>query len=120
MSSSENDLLNRNQDKVLNLTNAANQSLINEAATEDIQVNIKPDTSVSLGKFKPHSFLVGTYLAHPTTIRAMKKSIFAVGDEIFEDLARPYTCQSCYSHLDLQFWHFCPYCEAQFEQNVDK
>lgn len=80
---------------------------------EEFKVNIRPDKSVSPGMFKPDPFIQGAYKAHPITIKALKKDIFMGGDE-FCDLEDLYKCLSCSKEIDLQFWHFCPYCEASF------
>lgn len=85
----------------------------NTGAREDFSVSIRPDKKISLGNFKPDPLIPGGYLAHPTTIRAMKKDIFVAGENVNE-LMEPYTCESCKMDLDRQFWHFCPYCESSF------
>lgn len=82
---------------------------------ETAQVAIRPDKKISLGMFKPHPFLQETYLAHPTTIRAMKKNLFMAGND-FEELEDLCTCTSCRQNIDRQFWHFCPYCETQLPE----
>ncbi len=81
----------------------------------EIQVNIRPDKSISLGKFLPDPVAPGHYKAHPQTIRAMRKDIFVGGAEVFEDLEVSYQCWSCHSELDLQFWIHCPFCEAEIK-----
>lgn len=81
---------------------------------EAYQIQIRPDKTVSPGKFLNDPILPGGYKAHPTTIRAMRKDIFVGTTEVFEDLAFIINCESCKTEIDVQFWHFCPYCEAQF------
>lgn len=104
-------------EKLMRATNAAGQQHFNDQH-EEIKVNINPDTSVSPGNFKPDLLHPGHYKAHPTTIRAMRKDIFVGGSDEFLDLEKTYICNSCHSQLDLQFWHFCPYCEAEFPSDL--
>lgn len=79
----------------------------------NFKVHIKPDSSIGRGKFKPHPAFPGKYLAHPVTMRALKKDILLAGEDFteFEDFQR---CESCGEVMDRQFWHFCPYCESSW------
>ena len=94
--------------------NAVNKPHFQTQNIQETEVQIRADKSVSLGKFLPDPAMVGHYRAHPITIRAMKKNIFAAGNDLFFELEKPYQCK-CGQNLDMQFWHFCPYCEAEFE-----
>ena len=85
---------------------------------EEVKVQINPDENISPGMFKPDFLRPGHYKAHPTTIRAMRKEIFSAGSDEFLDLEKSYICISCNKTLDLQFWTFCPYCEAQFPKDL--
>jgi len=85
---------------------------------EEIKVQISPDKSINPGKFKPDFLKPGHYKAHPTTIKAMRKNLFSAGSDEFLDLEKTYICESCKTTLDLQFWTFCPYCEAHFPQDI--
>ncbi len=87
--------------------------------TEDIQVNIRPDKTIAQGLFKEDPLLMGGFKAHPITIRAVRKDIF-FADMDFIDLEIKYQCQSCRNELDLQFWHFCPFCEASFPKEYTR
>lgn len=100
-------------DKLKSYKNSIDQPLFATNLQENYNVNIKPDTSVAQGLFIPHKLIPNEFRAHPITIRAMRKEIFMGGDE-FLDLECLYTCTSCKTQLDVQFWHFCPYCEASF------
>ena len=72
-------------------------------------IQILPDESVSASNFKPHPEIAGAFLAHPLTIRAMKKDIFILGDDIeFTDIQ----CSSCSHHFEKQCWNLCPFCGA--------
>ncbi len=95
-----------------NLSNAAGLPLVNLDAPEEYHVSIRPDNSVAPAKFIPDPLIHGGWKAHELTIRAMRKEIFTIG-EGFEDLEKLYTCR-CGQTLDLQFWNFCPFCEAHF------
>lgn len=96
------------------LTNAANQPLLNFNDVEEVKVQIRPDKSVSPAMFVPDPIIPGGYKAHPTTIAAMKKDLFFVSSQGFEDLEQMIQCSGCKREIDAQFWHFCPYCEASF------
>lgn len=95
-------------------TNAGGKSHFNIAAQEEIKVQLRADSSVRPAMFIPDPLIPGGYKAHPITLRAMRKNIFAAGNELFEDLEDLVTCESCQHQLDRQFWLFCPYCEAKF------
>jgi len=98
-------------EKLKTYKNAANLPLFNEDYHEQHQVNILPDTTVAPAKFIPDPLRPNVFRAHPVTIRAMRKDLF-VGGAGFEDLEMLYHCASCKHQIDLQFWQFCPYCEA--------
>ena len=102
-------------DKLKTYKNAANlpqfATNLQKELHEQYKINIKPDVSVARGAFIPHPLLPNEYRAHPITIRAMRKEIFMGGDD-FVDLECLYTCASCKTQIDVQFWYFCPYCEA--------
>jgi hypothetical protein len=100
-------------EKLKTYKNAANLDQFAMDRQEQYKVNIKADPSVSRGAFLPNPLVPNEYRAHPITIKAMRKEIFMGGDD-FVDLECLYTCTSCKTQLDLQFWHFCPYCEASF------
>lgn len=100
--------------------NIANQPHFDLNNWETSQVQILPDTLVSPGKFKQDTKKNNVYYAHPTTIRAMKKNIFVAGQQPFEDLEIMHICESCKTELDIQFWHFCPFCEAKFPLEATK
>lgn len=100
--------------KLVAATNAANQPHFNQEKSEEYKVEIKPDTGIGLGKFKPDLERPGSYKAHPTTIAAMRKDLFLAGGDEFVDLQKIYQCESCKADIDIQFWLFCPYCEAKF------
>lgn len=108
---------NAQYEQLKNLTNAGEKQLLNMDEPDEFKVHIRPDKNIAPGKFKPHPFMDGHYVAHPTTIRAMRKDIF-VGGEGFEDLELLLKCESCKNIIDIQFWYFCPYCEKQFPKEV--
>lgn len=102
--------------KLKSYNNAANTQLFDMDLQETHQVQIIPDTSVAPAKFIPDLLIPKKFRAHPVTIRAMRKELF-MGGEDFIDLECLLTCASCKTELDVQFWHFCPYCEASFPKN---
>jgi hypothetical protein len=101
------------EEKLKKTTNAAGKPHF-DPNYEEIKVKITPDQQMNPGKFKPDPLSPGHYVAHPVTIRAMRKDIFSAGSDEFLDLEESYICKKCKSELDLQFWHFCPYCETKF------
>ncbi len=103
-------------EQISKLQNAGGKSLLHLDGREDISVPMRADKSVTPGMFKPDPLIPGGYLAHPTTLAALKKDIFAVGDEVFSDLEQLIDCEGCKRKVDIQFWHFCPHCEAPFRR----
>lgn len=79
---------------------------------EEYQVQLIPDQNVSPAKFIKDTKTPSSYRAHPLTIRAVRKEIFTAGDFVLDDLECLFQCEKCNHSLDLQFWNFCPYCEA--------
>ncbi len=104
--------------KLMQATNAIGAPHFGEKP-EEVKVDIRPDSSIGPGMFKPDPLKPGHYKAHPTTIRAMRKDIFVGGSDEFIDLEKPYTCFKCRQNLDLQFWTFCPFCEAPFPKDLE-
>ena len=99
-------------DRIKNLKNEAGTSTVNIDKYEDIKINIRPNENVEPGMFKPDPILLGGHIAHPVTIKAMRKEIFCTGFDV--DLNEKLTtCTGCQRELDLQFWYFCPYCETR-------
>ena len=111
--------LNRKHDpqsqleKLKTYSNAANLPLFNTDYHETYNVKITPDKSIAPAKFIPDPLRPNEVRAHPVTIRAMRKELFMGGID-FVDLECLRVCASCKTELDMQFWHFCPYCEASF------
>jgi len=102
-------------EKLMDTKNAAEKPLLSRSPSETHKVQLRPDSTIRKAHFKPDPFISGGYLAHPVTIRAVRLDIF-VGGEGFDDLECLYICQSCHEQMDLQFWKFCPYCEAPFKK----
>lgn len=117
MKKSKNNLFNNKQEQfehLKSLTNAANLPLLNVDYVDTHQVQIIPDKNIAPALFVPDLLNPKKYRANPITIRALKKDIFVAGNEGFEDLEIMHQCLSCQKIIDLQFWHFCPYCEKSF------
>ena len=100
--------------KLMKATNLAQKPMFNRHSGEEIKTQIRPNKEVSPGKFKADPLHKGSYMAHPTTIKAMRKDLFVAGQELFIDLEDKVICSSCSSEIDRQFWLFCPFCEAKF------
>lgn len=86
---------------------------------QNFSVDLKPDKSVSRGNFKPNPDHERGYLAHPSTIAALKKDIF-VTDVDLQDYSLEIDCPSCKTKLDLQFWKFCPFCDSPFPKDLSQ
>ena len=86
-----------------------------QSSAQEANVQLLPDPSINPGKFKPHPTSPHCYLAHPTTIRAVKKDML-LGGEDFLEFAQTAPCPSCRQTVDQQFWHFCPFCESRWEK----
>ena len=93
-------------------TNLSSQPYFSPHPSHQITLEIKPDESVTPGRFLPHPLVPNLHRAHPLTIRALRKDIFVQGEEEFSILATDYKCHSCNEAMDLQFWKLCPYCGA--------
>ncbi len=96
-------------------TNAGGQQHFNIPKAQDIKVSLRPDNSVRPAMFIPDPLIPGGYKAHPVTLAALRKNIFAAGNELFEDLEDLVTCEGCQQEIDRQFWYFCPFCEGKFK-----
>jgi hypothetical protein len=103
-------------EKLRTYKNAGNMQLFESDYHETHQVNIVPDKSIPPSKFIPDSLNPKKFRAHPVTIKAMRKELF-MGGEDFVDLECLITCASCKSEIDMQFWQFCPFCEASFPKS---
>jgi hypothetical protein len=97
--------------KLKTYSNAAGTPLFHTDYHDKYSVNIKPNHKIARAKFIPDPLLPNVFHAHPVTIKAMRKELFMGGVD-FIDLECLRICDSCKQEIDLQFWHFCPYCEA--------
>ncbi len=103
------------QKKLSTYANAATTPLFDTNRHYEVKVQIRPDKSIAPALFKPDFENPGHYRAHPITISAMRKDLF-MGGEDFVDLECMIQCHSCKKEIDMQFWKFCPYCEAEFKK----
>lgn len=109
----------KSYEKLMQATNSVGkQHFIDEH--EEVKVQIRADKGVAPGKFLMDPIIPGGYKAHPITIRAMRRDIFVGSSELFSDLEQIIECVSCKTELDLQFWNFCPFCEATFPHECVK
>ena len=104
-------------EKIKSFTNLAGKPEYNTKSTEIYELNIKVDNSVPHGQFLPSHIYPGQWRASEQTFKAMKKDLFALGDSL-DEIKEPYTCESCKSSLDKQFWFFCPYCGSSFKEQA--
>lgn len=94
--------------KISSIENMVNNPKYHLENYSEEKIEIKIDDSMKHGSFRRDPMNEKIYYTTSQTFRAMKKDIFLVSDP--DDLKEPYDCHSCKAHLDLQFWHFCPYC----------
>lgn len=99
------------QKKIQALKNCIDQSLYSSHPIETHQVKLVPNKLIQITQFVPIPGLTGQFHAHPDTINALREDIFALGEELFDELASKYQCHSCQNVLDLQFWKHCPFCQ---------
>jgi hypothetical protein len=85
-----------------------------EERSQDHQVRLRADESVSPGMFKPDPLLPGGWIANSLTIQAVRTDIFVAGAIEALTLERP--CGGCGKTLDLQFWRLCPHCARPVPQ----
>ncbi len=86
---------------------------------QEVNIQIRANESVGPGIFKPDPLIPGGWIAHPQTIKAVRKDIF-MGEDGFEELEILYQCISCKKTIDLQFWIHCPYCESKIPDRFEK
>ncbi len=89
---------------------------------EEIKVQFRPHNDVSIGMFKIDPLLPAVYLAHPQTLRALRRDLFVGLDdeERLERFSFAHHCESCHQLVDLQFWLHCPFCEKAFGKDVEE
>ncbi len=100
-------------ESINSIENMIDEPMYNINQQQEVQLHIKVDNSVAHGTFLPSKIYPGQWRTSEQTFKAMKKDIFALGDSV-DELIEPYTCHSCKTDLDMQFWHFCPYCAERF------
>lgn len=97
-------------EKMKNMVQAPHYDLSQQ---QKIEVPIRIVKDVPAAMFKPDPENPKGWIANELTYRAMKKDIFALGEEL-DVVQESYTC-SCKQTIDKQFWYFCPYCGEQFK-----
>ncbi|MAX67029.1 MAG: hypothetical protein QF441_16010 [Bacteriovoracaceae bacterium] len=105
--------IKRTLEKINSIENMVDRPMYNTKKEEVFKLEIKIDNKIEHGKFIPSKIYPGLWYASEQTYRAMKKDLFALGDSL-DEIADPYTCHSCKSNLDKQFWRFCPHCGSAF------
>ena len=111
--SQRDEYIKRTLEKINSIENMVDRPMYQIDKEEKYQIEIKVDNSVAHGVFIPSKVFPGQWRASEQTFRAMKKDLFATGGNL-DEIAEPYTCDSCQTKLDKQFWYFCPYCGSQF------
>jgi len=95
------------------MKSAIDTPLFKQDEKEEFKIDIKIDNSLPHGQFFPSKIYPGQWRATAQTYKAMKKNIFALGEDL-DELKEDYSCQSCKTSLDKQFWNFCPFCGERF------
>lgn len=95
------------------MTNGIGTQLLDLNQPQELQIKIRPDKTIAIGLFKADPLLLSGFVAHPDTIRAMRKDIFVTDPELL-DRGLMINCESCKQPLDCQFWHYCPFCGENF------
>lgn len=106
--------IKRTLEQISSYQTAINSPLFNLEHSEEFKVHFKVSNKVAHGMFLPIKDSPGLWLTSDQTLKALKKDIFTLADDI-DELKSPYQCHSCKSDLDRQFWHFCPYCAEGFD-----
>ena len=104
-------------EKIKKMKTAVDTQLFKVDQQEEFQFKVHIDESLPHGKFFPFEAKTNQWKATSQTYKAMKKNIFALGESV-EELIEPYTCLSCKTKLDKQFWNFCPFCGERFRAEV--
>lgn len=104
-------------EKIKNMLIGGEKRIYNIDSPQEYKIKIRPNKKVSPAKFLPDPLIPGGYIAHPDTIRAMRKDILIAGEDLDEN-ELIYECQGCHNQLDLQFWLFCPYCGKAFPKDI--
>ena len=100
-------------EKINSIENMIDRPMYNIERPEETKIEIKIDNKVAHGTFLPSKAIQGIWYTSEQTFRAMKKDIFATGNNL-DEIVDPYHCQSCKKNLDKQFWNFCPFCSSSF------
>ena len=107
------EVVRKTLERISAMKNAAGKTLFRQDQEETHQIDIKIDNSLPHGRFFPSQIYPGQWRATEQTFKAMKKNLFALGDDV-DELKEEYSCESCKTTLDKQFWNFCPYCGEGF------
>lgn len=81
---------------------------------ETYSIPIEPDKKITVGLFMPIENQPGKFKAHPDTIRALRKDIFVMDEELIYTIQK-INCHKCNAELDKQFWVHCPFCGGEFD-----
>lgn len=104
---------NNQFERLKNVENSVGSRHFNTDKQTETDIKLIVNEKISPAKFRAHAFLINTFEANSLTIRAVRKDLFAAGDELFIDLEVKKECH-CGKVIDLQFWKICPYCGKEF------
>ena len=109
------EIVKKTLEEINSIENMVGRPMFRADQEEKFEIHIKVDNTIAHGQFVPSRIYPGQWRASEQTFRAMKKDIFMLGDSL-DEIAKPYTCESCKTDLDQQFWHFCPFCGESFKE----
>lgn len=98
-------------DDLKGLQSVTGGPLLDFERMEEVKIPLRANPKLEPGLFYPDPFIPHGWMAHPTTLKAIRKDLFILQEN---DLSEIYSCEGCGRQLDLQYWYFCPYCESPF------
>lgn len=113
----EDDFNNKILEEIKNEKSITGKRQYQTDSPQTSKVSIRPDKRVPRSKFWPDPDRPGGYLAHPATIKGMKKDIFVTDGDLLE-LEKKVPCKDCGEELDLNFWVGCPFCERPLDYKI--
>ncbi|MBF0361619.1 MAG: hypothetical protein HQK49_11440 [Oligoflexia bacterium] len=114
-------IFNKNNNEIYtelsNISHAEGYRVFDISNEQKFDLSLFVDDKIAPGLFKPDPENPKKFHANSITIRALKKDILLAGED-FDEFTHTYVCEKCKKELDLQFWHFCPFCEEHFRVQV--
>lgn len=102
---------------ILTTPNDGGQQAYDLSKRQEVKLHLLPRLDVPKASFIADADKPYIYYAHPTTLKALRKDIFCVGDD-FDTYEEIHQCDECHKNFDIQFYLLCPYCGNKI--NVEK